>query len=416
MLQFKKNKQYYKFCLYGFFKNLKFFEPFLMLFFLDKGITFLQIGTLYAIRELSINLLEIPTGVIADVLGRKKTMIVSFLGYILSFVIFYISPNFGWLAIAMLFFSFGDAMRTGTHKAMIFDYLKNQGWMSEKVMYYGHTRSWSQIGSAISSIIAAAIVIFTGNYRMVFLVSTLPYIADLILIWSYPKSLDGPLKSTNNGSVLQKIKFLTKNTVASFKIKSLWVTIINLSTYQGYFKALKDYLQPIIVLAIGSTYFLKDTSTENNTAIAIGVIYFFIYLISSFSSRHSGKVASWFKTPERAINYTLVFGLLAGLVSGVLILYEKSSWAIILFIIIFIIQNIRKPIGTGMAADKVKNEVLATGLSIQSQIDSFFAAIFAIIIGFMVDAFGIGNALFFLSLFLLIIPLFMQIKPSTKNR
>jgi len=385
-----------------------------MLFFLDKGITFLQIGTLYAIREISINILEIPTGVFADVLGRKKTMMSSFVGYIISFVIFYASPSFGWLAVAMLFFSFGDAMRTGTHKAIIFDYLKTQGWLHEKVTYYGHTRSWSQIGSAVSSIIAAAIVVFTGNYKMVFLVSTLPYIADLILIWSYPQSLDGPLKTDTNVNKRQNIKLLAKNTIASFKIKSLWVTILNLSTYQGYFKAMKDYLQPIIVLAISSTLILNNENHKNNSAIAIGVIYFFIYLISSFSSRHSGKVVGWLKTPEKAINYTLIIGLLAGVATGGLISGENSSWAIILFIVIYIIQNIRKPIGTGLVADKVKNEVLATGLSIQSQLDSVFAAIFAIITGFMVDIFGIGKALFFLGLILLIASLFLQLKTTIK--
>ena len=32
-LHIVKDKQYYKFCMYGFFKNLKFFEPFFILFF-----------------------------------------------------------------------------------------------------------------------------------------------------------------------------------------------------------------------------------------------------------------------------------------------------------------------------------------------------------------------------------------------
>ncbi len=31
---FNKDLQFYKFCAYGFLKNLRFFEPFLMLFFL----------------------------------------------------------------------------------------------------------------------------------------------------------------------------------------------------------------------------------------------------------------------------------------------------------------------------------------------------------------------------------------------
>ena len=35
------------------------------------------------------NLLEVPTGIIADALGRRRTMVQSFLAYIISFLIFY---------------------------------------------------------------------------------------------------------------------------------------------------------------------------------------------------------------------------------------------------------------------------------------------------------------------------------------
>ncbi len=72
---FKKDLQYAKFSAYGFLKNLKLFEPFLILFLLDKGLSFTLIGTLYAYRELMSSLLEVPTGVIADAVGRRRTMV-----------------------------------------------------------------------------------------------------------------------------------------------------------------------------------------------------------------------------------------------------------------------------------------------------------------------------------------------------
>ena len=78
---FKKDKQYYKFCAYGFLKNLRFFDAFIILFFVDKGMSFLQIGILYSFKEITINILEMPTGVIADSFGRRRSMIFSFGGF-----------------------------------------------------------------------------------------------------------------------------------------------------------------------------------------------------------------------------------------------------------------------------------------------------------------------------------------------
>lgn len=119
-----KNLQYYKFCLYGFLKNLRFFDAFLVLFLLESGLDFLLIGVLYSIREITLSVTEIPSGVIADALGRRRTLVTSFALYILSFLMFYVAAGFFWFAVAMFIFALGDAFRTGVHKAMIQTYRK----------------------------------------------------------------------------------------------------------------------------------------------------------------------------------------------------------------------------------------------------------------------------------------------------
>ena len=52
--------RFFRFSLYGFLKNQRYFEPFLFLAFLEKGLDFTDIGLLIAVRELTTNLLEIP--------------------------------------------------------------------------------------------------------------------------------------------------------------------------------------------------------------------------------------------------------------------------------------------------------------------------------------------------------------------
>lgn len=405
-----KDLQYYKFSFYGFFKNLRFFEPFLILFFLDKGLSYLQIGTLYAIREIAVNVLEIPTGVLADAIGRRLTMVSSFLSYILSFILFYLFADYWIFAAAMLLFSFGDAFRTGTHKAMIFEYLRQNNRMEQKGNYYGHTRSWSQFGSAISSIIAAAIVVFTGNYNKVFLFSLIPYLLDLGLMLTYPAGLDGEIKTKGLKSIKDKFTEVYNGFKTSFKHKDTWVTMANLSAYQGFFKASKDYLQPIVVMAVSALALFNNLNEEKSSAIIIGLVYFVIYLIASVTSKNSDKLVERFKSPELIINATLIAGALLGIASGALVKTEQSIVAVVLFIGFFIIQNLRKPIGTGVLADRVKSNILATGLSIQSQLDSLFAALFAVFVGFIADKFSVGAALFCMGLIILVLALLLRLK------
>src|SRR5210317_1053469 len=173
---FHKDIQYYRFCLYGFLKNLRFFEAFLILFFLENGLSFIAIGTLYAAREITINIFEIPSGIIADAVGMKRTMILAFIFYIASFVIFFVVRSYLGFFSAMIVFSLGEAFRSGNHKAMIYHYLSVKGWDDQKVHYYGRTRAWSQMGSALSALSGAAIVFITGGYEYIFLFSVIPYI------------------------------------------------------------------------------------------------------------------------------------------------------------------------------------------------------------------------------------------------
>ena len=176
----KRDLMFYRFSLYGFLKNLRLFDPFLVLFFREAGLSFLQIGLLYSIRDLATSILEIPTGVFADGFGRRKAMVMAFVSYIISFAIFFAVPSFGTYAFAMLLFAAGEAFRTGTHKALILEYLKLNDMQAYKVAYYGRTRAASQLGSAINSLLAAALVFYTGSYRFIFVATTMPYVLDLL--------------------------------------------------------------------------------------------------------------------------------------------------------------------------------------------------------------------------------------------
>jgi len=64
--------QIFKFGMYGFLKNLMFFEPYLLYYLVTlSGLSFLQVGLLYSIRETTIYIFAILSGVMADRYGKK---------------------------------------------------------------------------------------------------------------------------------------------------------------------------------------------------------------------------------------------------------------------------------------------------------------------------------------------------------
>jgi len=398
MESFTANKQYIKFCAYGFLKNLRFFDAFFILFLLEKGLNYTEIGILYAVREIIINIFEIPSGIIADTYGRKNSLLASFLLYIISFSVFYISNDFWLFLTAFILFGIGDAFRTGTHKGIIMNYLEQNNWNDQKIHYYGHTRSWSQRGSAISALAAGLIVFYSGNYQNIFLYSIIPYIINLLLIMSYPDELNRSLKQRE-----QKNKIRIGTTFKSFfkNIKRPNVLkIVNMSAvHSAYLKAVKDYIQPLMVNVALLIPIMLNFEADRKNGIIIGVLYFFIYIMTSYASKFASKAA---KKNKKNISYiTLLCGFVCGITCGVFYIYELWVISLIAFVGIYIIENVRKPILTGFIADNVENEVLASVISVESLLKTIMTAIIALAFGLIADNYGIGIAFVSLTSFLL---------------
>ena len=157
---------------------------------MTSGINLFYIGILFSIREIIVYIFEIPSGVIADRYGKKTELVICFLFYIASFVIFFIGREFYIFVIAMILYALGEAFRSGTHKSMIMAFLDQHDIKDSKTKVYGLTRSYSLIGSMIASLVSIILVLWLPEIRYLFLVAIIPYLIDLILIISYPKSLN----------------------------------------------------------------------------------------------------------------------------------------------------------------------------------------------------------------------------------
>jgi len=396
-MAFPKDSMFRRFQLYGFLKNLRFFDPFLILFFREMGLSFLAIGALYSVREICTNLLEIPTGVLADAFGRRKAMLASFTAYIVSFVLFYAFPAFWVYAIAMILFALGETFRSGTHKAMILEHLRLRDLESQKVAYYGRTRAASQFGSAIAALVAGGLVLYAGNFRIVFLASTIPYLLGLLLFLTYPKALDGERVSVD-GTWHRKAWCALATTGSDFlrtlRRPDLLRGLFSSAGFDALFKATKDYLQPILQAQALALPLLLGLAADQRVAVVVGLLYFVIYLGTSFASSRAGHLHSRIRSAPRAANLTFLVGI------GLLAAAGAAAWggapgiAIVGFLLLYAIQNLRRPILVGLLADLLPHRTMATGLSVETQLRTLLMAGMAPVLGLLADRWGVGVAVF----------------------
>ena len=90
-----------------------------------RGFSLLQIGILESIFHIASSCFEIPSGVVADVFGRKRTLALSKLVSVLSCLAMILSDNFGTVAFAIAFSALSYNLESGTIEALAYDSLKS---------------------------------------------------------------------------------------------------------------------------------------------------------------------------------------------------------------------------------------------------------------------------------------------------
>ena len=117
----KKNIRLY----YGFrvLCTMNFIMPIFMLFLIDKGLSGFQIMVTQAGYTLVELLLTVPSGAMADKIGRKKTLILSTMLYVVAFVVYGMSDTFVQILLAEIVFAASSATFHGTGEAFLYDTL-----------------------------------------------------------------------------------------------------------------------------------------------------------------------------------------------------------------------------------------------------------------------------------------------------
>jgi len=377
----------FRFSLYGFLKNQRYFEPFLFLAFLEKGLDFTDIGLLIAVRELTTNLLEIPSGAVADVISRRFSMILSFGAYIVAFTTLGYASDMNLLYLGMVFFGVGEAFRSGTHKAMIFAWLRSQDREDERVKIYGYTRSWSKYGSAVSVALAAPIVLFTDSYEWIFLAAIVPYALNIVNFLGYPKDLDEAAGVVSMAEVVRHAGRTVSDSVRRPRLRRLFFESMG---FDGVFAATKDYLQPILAalaltLAV-SWISLEDWSETQQAALLVGPVYIVLHLLSGAASKRSHLVSDRAGNEDRAARWlwgisVLVFaGLTISGFTGLLV------GAVVAFVALNVLHNLWRPVLISRFDTHGSAIQGASLLSVESQARRVATMIMAPILGYGVDA------------------------------
>ncbi len=132
----------------------RFIIPILPLYMLHAGLSVAQIGIIAAMAYIFALILEVPSGMVSDTLGHKKTLVLSLLGQGVGMLL-YLGGDFWWIAAGSAMYFGSVAFMSGTLHALLYERLDE---CNHKDLYHKVLSK----SKAISHVYSMIVLLFAG--------------------------------------------------------------------------------------------------------------------------------------------------------------------------------------------------------------------------------------------------------------
>jgi len=365
--------------------------PVLIPYYKANGLADSQVFIIQAVYTACLLIFEIPSGYLADVIGRRPALIIGAALIPLGLSIYAIGSGFLWFILAECVLACAASLRSGTDIAMIWDSLKESQQTSQFSVLQGRTEMFTRIGTAISSILGGILGLIA--LRLPFLVN----IATGLIMAVIALTLREPAREQARGKnpwkeILMVIRFCLHHSLIR-KLMAFWSImmasgLIGVWSYFLYFQDLR--------LSIGYYGFL-----------------FAIYqLTCGLGAQLSGML-------EKLMGRRFLFFLpLLLVLSFSLLGGVRSLWLIPVICLNGFLWNVVGPALFNLVNRDTDSAVRATVISTVNMAGSLAFVVAGPVFGLISDSFSLSTAYFALAALILftITPIAFSLHRSLKPR
>ncbi len=346
------------------------FMPYVIPFYQDNGLDMHQIMVLQAIYSVSIVALEIPSGYFADVIGRRRTLILGVIMGAIGMGLYSISYSFLGFLIAELVLGFGQSFISGADSALLYDSLLENNKEKDYIKYEGRMVSVGNMAEAVAGIVGGllALISLRTNYYAQTGVAFLAVPAALLLVEPGKHKRLGVFNFRTILDVVMDSLFINKELRTNIFLSAIIGTATLTMAWfaQPYFEFVELPL---------SLFGILWTALNLTVGIAAMIAY----------------------RVERRLGARLTVLLLAILIpAGYLALGQLSSiWAISILFFFYIIRGLATPVLKDYIHRLTSSDVRASVLSVRNFIIRICFVLVGPAMGYLTDRTSLQTALTF---------------------
>lgn len=379
-----------------FITNLNMQSSIWVLYLAYCGMNLMQIGLLEGIYHATSIVCEIPSGALADLVGRKKSMMLGRICVTISCIIMLFTRNFWWFAISFLLQALGNNFNSGSEEALVYDSMICLGEEKDYIRINGRINTVIEVSQAIATVAGGVLAEYSYFvcYAACTVISLLAFV-PVVFMKEPPVLKDGEKEEHLTAGRLVARHFQT-----SFGILASDLRILKIVTYFSVVFAAHT------LLFFYSQQYYSDMGYNK---IQISIIMLFAGLASCLGAILSEKLYRRF---EKKIS---VFS--AAMIALTLVFYSIGNQvlSIGMFIGANFFNSVLYPIESESLNRIIPSEQRATLISVNSMFFSIVMIVTFPVVGALADVWSLAPILGAFGALLLLFAFAWDVKISRKN-
>lgn len=367
-----------RFYTYSFFKDFSFAYAIWVLLPSVRGLSVLEISATFVVWCVTVVLLEVPSGALADKWSRKGMITISQFLKALAFLVWFFAGNVWLFSLGFIFFGAYGAFYSGTQDALLFDSLKKFGKSKYYEKVLGKSNLFYYLGMGVAmflgGFIAAVSLDLTVFLSIIF--------ALFVMLVTLPLPNVRAVKSTGEVKYFDNIKIALKESVSNRKLLILLlfsaIVITSLGVVDEYEQLYLNWVGfPVLFFGAWASFIMVLQGA------------------GGFLAHRFKRLVGW----DSSIYF---LGVFAGFCLVVAVVF-RSLWVLPVYAFTYFLYGVIEVIVGARLQKAIKSHTRATISSVNSLLMNFSAIFFMGFFGLLSEPFGLAGGLLFLS-FLAIIP------------
>lgn len=341
--------------------------PIIVLFYEDHGLGLQDVFILKSVYSVAAVALEIPSGYLADVWGRKKCLVSGCFLFFGGYLCYSCTNTFEAFILAELLLGIGQTLVNGADSALLYDTTAHYKKENLYMRYEGRITMIGNFAEAVAGILGGLLAVSSLRY---------PFYGQVVIAFiGIPaafslKEYAGKTQVQNPvNEILRIIKYaLITNKKLCYNI--LFSGVIGAATL-----TMAWFVQP----------FLIDLETPTEY---FGIIWTVLNLTVGIAALYSDRIERYFGIQKTSL--LILFFIIGGYVA---LAYNLSYWGLAVLFVFYLFRGFATPILKGYINQMTFSEMRATVLSIRNFVIRLIFAAVTPFIGWLNDMYSLRAAL-----------------------